>query len=91
MRPEFLKAGDTVAVIAIASAPSDAQLAANWKEQLESWGLKVKIGANITAKYPGDFAGTHQQRADDLAAMIAASFIRFSRSAPVKPAVVCAI
>ena len=70
-RPDFLKEGDTVAVIAIASAPSDAQLAANWKEQLESWGLKVKIGENITAKYPGDFAGTHQQRADDLAKMVA--------------------
>ena len=71
MRPEFLKPGDTVAVMAIASAPSEAQLAANWKEQLESWGLKVKIGANITATYPGDFAGTHQQRADDLATFIA--------------------
>ena len=35
MRPEFLKEGDTIAVIAIASAPSDAQLAMNWKEQLE--------------------------------------------------------
>ena len=44
MRPDFLKQGDTVAVIAIASAPSEAQLAANWKEQLESWGLKVKTG-----------------------------------------------
>ena len=43
MRPQFLKEGDTVAVMAIASAPSDAQLAANWKQQLESWGLKVKI------------------------------------------------
>ncbi|MBR5856841.1 MAG: LD-carboxypeptidase [Bacteroidales bacterium] len=71
MRPEFLKPGDTVAVMAIASAPSDAQLAANWKEQMESWGLKVKIGSNITAKYPGDFAGTHKQRADDLATFIA--------------------
>ena len=66
MRPQFLKEGDTVAVMAIASAPSDAQLAANWKQQLESWGLKVKIGKNIEAKFPGDFAGTHQQRADDL-------------------------
>ena len=66
MRPQFLKEGETVAVMAIASAPSDAQLAANWKQQLESWGLKVKIGKNIEAKFPGDFAGTHQQRADDL-------------------------
>lgn len=70
MRPQFLKEGDTVAVIAIASAPSQAQLAANWKAQLESWGLKVKIGKNITATYPGDFAGTHQQRAEDLQEMI---------------------
>ncbi|MBR5184314.1 MAG: LD-carboxypeptidase, partial [Bacteroidales bacterium] len=70
MRPEFLKEGDTIAVIAIASAPSDAQLAGNWKEQLESWGLKVKIGKNLEAKYPGDFAGTHQQRAEDLTEML---------------------
>ena len=47
MRPEFLKPGDTIGVMAIASAPSQAQLAANWKEQLESWGLKVKIGKNV--------------------------------------------
>ena len=70
MRPQFLKEGDTVAVIAIASAPSQEQLAANWKEQLESWGLKVKVGKNITATYPGDFAGTHLQRAQDLQEMI---------------------
>lgn len=70
MRPQFLKEGDTVAVIAIASAPSQAQLAANWKEQLESWGLKVKTGKNITATYPGDFAGTHTQRAEDLQEML---------------------
>ena len=53
MRPQFLKEGDTVAVIAIASAPSQEQLAANWKEQLESWGLKVKVGKNITATSRG--------------------------------------
>ena len=70
MRPQFLKEGDTVAVIAIASAPSQEQLAANWKEQLESWGLKVKIGKNITTTYPGDFAGTHLQRAQDLQEMV---------------------
>ena len=70
MRPQFLKEGDTIAVIAIASAPSDAQLAGNWKEQLESWGLKVKIGKNLQAKYPGDFAGTHAQRAQDLEEML---------------------
>ncbi|MBR4088543.1 MAG: LD-carboxypeptidase, partial [Bacteroidales bacterium] len=70
MRPQFLKKGDTVAVIAIASAPSQGQLAANWKAQLESWGLKVKLGMNLTATYPGDFAGTHLQRAQDLQEMI---------------------
>ncbi|MBQ8646187.1 MAG: LD-carboxypeptidase [Bacteroidales bacterium] len=70
MRPQFLKEGDTVAVIAIASAPSQGQLAANWKAQLESWGLKVKLGKNLTATFPGDFAGTHLQRAQDLQEMI---------------------
>ena len=70
MRPEFLKPGDTIGVMAIASAPSQAQLAANWKEQLESWGLKVKIAKHITATYPGDFAGTHAQRAQDLEEML---------------------
>ncbi len=69
MRPQFLKKGDTVGVIAIASAAKDEQLAAGWKEELESWGLKVKIGEHLAAKTPGDFAGTDAERTEDLIKM----------------------
>lgn len=70
MRPEFLKQGDTIAVIAIASSPSQAQMAANWKAQLESWGLKVKVGEHITDRILYDFAGSHQLRAEELTKMV---------------------
>lgn len=70
IRPDFLKIGDTVGVIAIASAPTQQQLSANWKEQLGSWGLKVKIGKHIEDKAPGDFAGQDICRAEDLMAMV---------------------
>ena len=54
LRPQYLKPGDTIAVISIASSPSQAQMAANWKEQFESWGLKVKVGEHIADKIRAD-------------------------------------
>lgn len=70
MRPQFLKEGDTIAVIAIASSPSAAQMAANWKAQFESWGLKVKVGEHITDRIHYDFAGSHELRAAELTKMV---------------------
>ena len=67
IRPEFLKKGDTVAVIALASALSESsRQTLYWKEMLESWGLRVKTGKHLYDSEPGDFAGTDADRAADL-------------------------
>ncbi|MBQ1218796.1 MAG: LD-carboxypeptidase, partial [Bacteroidales bacterium] len=40
------------------------------KAQLESWGLKVKVGEHITDRIHYDFAGSHQLRAEELTKMV---------------------
>ena len=67
IRPEFLKRGDTVAVVAPASALNEeSRKATHWKELLESWGLKVKTGRHLYDSMPGGFAGSEEDRAADL-------------------------
>jgi len=67
LRPEFLKKGDTVAILAMASCPKqEAMKAAHWQEVLKSWGLKFKFGKHINDVLPGDFAGTPEDRAADI-------------------------
>ena len=71
IRPEFLKKGDTVAVVAMASALSpQSRQALYWKEMFESWGLHVKIGKHLYDSAPGDFAGSDQDRAADITEML---------------------
>ena len=71
IRPEFLKKGDTVAVVAMASALSpQSRQTLYWKEMLESWGLHVKIGKHLYDSAPGDFAGSDQDRAADITEML---------------------
>ena len=71
LRPEYLKPGDTVAVVALASALSEAsRQTMYWKEMLESWGLRVKLGKHLYDRAPGDFAGRDEDRAADLAEML---------------------
>ena len=71
IRPEFLKKGDTVAVVAMASAlSSQSRQTLYWKEMFESWGLHVKIGKHLYDSAPGDFAGSDQDRAADLTEML---------------------
>ena len=71
IRPEFLKKGDTVAVVAMASALSpQSRQTLYWKEMFESWGLHVKIGKHLYDSAPGDFAGSDQDRAADIAEML---------------------
>ena len=71
LRPEYLKPGDTVAVVALASALSEAsRQTMYWKEMLESWGLRVKLGKHLYDSAPGDFAGRDEDRAADLAEML---------------------
>lgn len=67
LRPEFLKEGDTVAIVAMASCPKPEALKSQyWKDLLTSWGLKYKIGKHINDVLPGDFAGTPEDRASDI-------------------------
>ena len=71
LRPEYLKKGDTVAVVALASALSEeSRKTMYWKEMLESWGLRVKLGKHPYDSVPGDFAGRDEDRAADLTAML---------------------
>ena len=67
IRPEYLKEGDTVAVVALASSLSEkSRQTLYWKELLESWGLRVKTGKHLYASAPGEFAGSDADRAADL-------------------------
>lgn len=69
IKPERLKAGDTVAVVNPAGAlysSTDIQVVV---ERLEALGLKVKTGKYVLARH-AYFAGTDLQRAEDLNRMI---------------------
>lgn len=67
LQPEYLKPGDTVAVVALASSLSPASRETlYWKEMLESWGLRVKLGKHLYDSAPGEFAGRDEDRAADL-------------------------
>ena len=71
LRPAYLKPGDTVAVVALASALSEeSRQTLYWKEMLESWGLHVKPGRHLYDRAPGDFAGSDADRAADLTEML---------------------
>ena len=71
IRPEFLKKGDTVAVVAMASSLSDSSRQTKyWKEMLESWGLHVKLGKHLYDSSPGEFAGRDCDRAADIEQML---------------------
>ena len=71
IRPEFLKEGDTVAVVAMASSLSEkSRQTMYWKEMLESWGLHVKVGKHLYDSAPGEFAGSDADRAADIAEML---------------------
>ena len=55
IRPEYLKKGDTVAVVAMASSLSEkSRQTLYWKEMLESWGLHVKLGKHLYDSAPGE-------------------------------------
>ena len=67
IRPEYLKEGDTVAVVAMASSLSEkSRQTLYWKELLESWGLNVKMGKHLYDSAPGEFAGSDENRAADI-------------------------
>lgn len=61
--PEFLKKGDTVAIVS-PSGPIDGSYIEKAKEILTSWGLLVEVGKFATSR-SGVFAGTDEQRSQD--------------------------
>lgn len=66
--PQYLKSGDTVTVLAAASALAGnyARPDARWISVIEGWGLKVKFGKHLYNSIPGEFAGTDADRAADI-------------------------
>ena len=67
IKPAMLKPGDLVGLIAPSGVMEDALIEKGVKN-LESYGFKVKVGANIRAAR-GGYAGTVAQRIDDLHGM----------------------
>lgn len=65
IRPEFLKEGDTIALVAMASSPSSGR-EKEWLQVFESWGLKVKQGEHLFDYIPGEFAGKDEDRVADI-------------------------
>lgn len=66
--PKFLKKGDKIGIIAPARKIEMDELKASIAV-FESWGLQVELGENIFAQ-DRQFAGTDQQRAEDLQNML---------------------
>ena len=62
--PEFLKPGDKVAVLSLASTPKKAYIDAA-QATLQRWGYRPVVGEHVLDNCHG-YAGTPQQRADDL-------------------------
>ncbi len=66
--PPFLKPGDCIAIVAPARKISTEELAPAI-QQLETWGLKVKLGKHIYST-SNQFAGTDEERAADMQHML---------------------
>ncbi|SFS42619.1 S66 peptidase family protein [Lutibacter maritimus] len=64
IKPPYLKAGDTIAIVATAGIIKDKSPILKAKELAESWGLNVIIGKN-TFNQTNHFAGTDQERLND--------------------------
>jgi muramoyltetrapeptide carboxypeptidase len=69
-KPKRLAEGDTVGLVAPASATFEADNIAFAKEQLEAIGLKVVLGAHVYDRW-GYFAGRDRDRAEDINRMFA--------------------
>ncbi len=63
--PERLHPGDTIALIAPASAPPDPKMVDESMAALKEMGFKVKLGRNVRKRW-GFLAGKDQERAADL-------------------------
>lgn len=70
LKPERLCFGDTIGIIAPASAPPDPKAIDRAVEALERFGFKPKLAKNVRARH-GFIAGTDRERAADVMAMFA--------------------
>lgn len=68
IKPQKLKQGSVIGIVAPASAPLDPVHLENGVRYLEKNGYKVELGENL-GKINGYLAGTDQERADDLNSM----------------------
>ena len=64
VRPASLKPGDKIAILSMASVPKDVYAKAGMKV-LKEWGYTPVLAPNLGEKH-GSFAGTPEQRRDDL-------------------------
>ncbi|MWB96348.1 LD-carboxypeptidase [Flavobacterium sp. GA093] len=63
--PPYLKAGDSIMIVAPAGFLSDSTEIDQGVELAKSWGLNVKLGKNLFKKH-NHFAGTDPERLEDL-------------------------
>ena len=75
IRPERLCFGDTIGIVAPASAPPDPKAVDLAAAGLEHLGFKPKLGKNVRARL-GFIAGTDRERAADLMAMFTDKRVR---------------
>lgn len=75
LKPARLSLGDTIGIIAPASAPPDPKAVDRAAEALERFGFKPKLGKNVRARL-GFIAGTDRERAADLMTMFADKKVR---------------
>lgn len=70
LRPPYLQAGDTVAIVAPAGKLQSAADTTRAREYLESWGLHVRFAPHLAGQEQPYFSGTDQERSADLQQMI---------------------
>ena len=70
LKPDRLNFGDTIGIIAPASAPPDPQAVDRAAVALESFGFRPKLAKNVRARL-GFLAGTDRERAADVMQMFA--------------------
>lgn len=69
IRPQPLRAGDRVAIVSPAAALQEPQIVDAAAKRLEAWGLEVVVAPHATTR-DGYFAGSAEERAADIIAML---------------------
>jgi muramoyltetrapeptide carboxypeptidase len=75
LKPERLCFGDTVGIVAPASAPPDAKAVDRAAAALEKYGFKPRLAKNVRARL-GFLAGSDRDRATDLMAMFTSKKVK---------------